>query len=114
VHITSTNRGSNLRPNFSPDGKKIVLESDRLGYSDIWYCDRDGSNCAQLTSLHGAAGTARASPDGHCVAFELRGQEHEEIHVVEVPGGRPRLVPTFSGADSGAPNWSRDGQWIYF
>jgi len=23
-------------------------------------------------------------------------------------------VPTFSGADSGAPNWSRDGQWIYF
>jgi Tol biopolymer transport system component len=23
-------------------------------------------------------------------------------------------VPTFSGADNGAPNWSRDGQWIYF
>ena len=30
------------------------------------------------------------------------------------PGGQPRLVPTFPGADNGAPNWSRDGQWIYF
>jgi hypothetical protein len=23
-------------------------------------------------------------------------------------------VPTFPEADNGAPNWSRDGQWIYF
>jgi Tol biopolymer transport system component/DNA-binding winged helix-turn-helix (wHTH) protein len=114
VRVTSTSRGFNRRPNLSPDGKKIVLESDRLGYSDIWYCDSDGSNCEQLTSLHGTAGTARLSPDGHYVVFEFRRQEHEEIHVVEVPGGRPRLVPTFPGADNGAPNWSRDGQWIYF
>jgi len=34
--------------------------------------------------------------------------------VLELPGGRPRLGPTFPGADNGAPNWSRDGQWIYF
>jgi Tol biopolymer transport system component/DNA-binding winged helix-turn-helix (wHTH) protein len=114
VRVTSTSRGFNWRPSLSPDGKKIALESNRLGYSEIWYCDSDGSNCAQLTSLHGLAGTARVSPDGHYVAFEFRGPEHEEIYVVEVTGGRPRLVPTFSGANNGAPNWSRDGQWIYF
>ena len=114
VRVTSTRRGLNWRPNFSPDGKKVALESDRSGYSDIWYCDSDGSNCAQLTSLHGVAGTARVSPDGHHIAFEFRRREHEEIYVVEVPGGRPRLVPTFPGAEDGAPNWSRDGQWIYF
>jgi len=114
VRVTSTRRGLNWRPNFSPDGKKVALESDRSGYSDIWYCDSDGSNCAQLTSLHGVAGTARVSPDGHHIAFEFRRREHEEIYVVEVPGGRPRLVPTFPGAEDGAPNWSRDGHWIYF
>ena len=114
MRVTSISRGLNRRPNFSPDGKKIALESDRLGYSDIWYCDSDGSNCAQLTSLRGLAGTARVSPDGLHIAFEFRGREHEEIYVVEVPGGRPRLVPTFPGAEDGAPNWSRDGQWIYF
>ncbi len=113
VRVTS-GRGLNWRPSYSSDGKKIALESDRLGYSDIWYCDSDGSNCAQLSSLHGLAGTARISPDGLHTAFEFRRQEHEEIYVVEVPGGRPRLVPTFPGAEDGAPNWSRDGQWIYF
>src|ERR1700737_375527 len=107
-------RGINGRPNFSPDGKKIAFESDRLGYSDIWYCDSDGSNCAQLTSLHGTAGTARWSPDGHYIAFEFQSQHYYQVYVVEVPAGRPRLVPTFPGADNGAPNWSRDGQWIYF
>jgi serine/threonine protein kinase/Tol biopolymer transport system component len=114
VRITSTRRGFNRRPNFSRDGKKVALESDRLGYSDIWYCDSDGSNCVHLTSLHGESGTARWSPDGRFIAFEFRNKEHEEINVVELPGGRPRQVPTFSGADNGAPNWSRDGQWIYF
>ena len=107
-------RGINGRPDFSPDGKKIVFESDRMGYSDIWYCDSDGSNCTQLTSLHGTAGTARWSPDGHYIAFEFQSRHYYQVYVVEVPGGRPRLVPTFPEADNGAPNWSRDGQWIYF
>jgi serine/threonine protein kinase/Tol biopolymer transport system component len=107
-------RGINWRPNFSPDGKKISFESDRMGYSDIWYCESDGSNCTELTSLHGTSGTARWSPDGKYIAFESLRQQFYEIYVVEVPGGQPRLVPTFPGADNGAPNWSRDGQWIYF
>jgi WD40-like Beta Propeller Repeat len=50
----------------------------------------------------------------HYIAFESLSQKYYEIYVVEVPGGQPRLVPTFPGADNGAPNWSRDGQWIYF
>jgi len=107
-------RGQNFRPSFSPDGKKVVFESDRLGNSDIWYCDSDGSNCAQLTSLHGTAGTARWSPDGHHVVFEVQLQHFYEIYVIDLPDGRPRLLPTFPKSDNGAPNWSRDGKWIYF
>jgi Tol biopolymer transport system component/DNA-binding winged helix-turn-helix (wHTH) protein len=107
-------RGANWRPSFSPDGKKIAFDSDRLGYSDIWQCESDGSNCVQLTSLHATSGTARWSPDGHYIAFESQSLNYVEIYVLEVPGGRPRLVPTFPGGDNGAPNWSRDGQWIYF
>jgi Tol biopolymer transport system component/DNA-binding winged helix-turn-helix (wHTH) protein len=107
-------RGLNLRPSFSPDGKKIVFESDRLGYSDIWYCENDGSNCVQLTSLHGISGTARWSPDGHYISFESISQDYYEIYVMEVPSGRPHLVSTFPGVDKGVPNWSRDGKTIYF
>jgi eukaryotic-like serine/threonine-protein kinase len=106
-------RGFIRRPNFSPDGKKVAFESNRMGYSDIWYCDSD-ANCTQLTSIHGQSGTARWSPDGHYIAFESISQHSYAVYVVEVPGGQPHLVPTFSGAENGAPNWSRDGQWIYF
>jgi Tol biopolymer transport system component/DNA-binding winged helix-turn-helix (wHTH) protein len=110
-----TSRGRvNWRPGFSPDGKKLVFESDRLGYSDIWSCDSDGAHCAQLTSLHGTAGTARWSPDGQHVVFEFQSQHFYEIYVLDLHNGQPRLLPTLPKADNGAPNWSRDGTWIYF
>jgi Tol biopolymer transport system component/DNA-binding winged helix-turn-helix (wHTH) protein len=107
-------KGHTARPQFSPDGKRVAFDSDRSGYSEIWACDGDGSNCAQVTSLHGWIANARWSPDSRYIAFEFRPREYSEIGVVEVAGGLPRLIPTFPGADNGAPSWSRDGQWIYF
>jgi Tol biopolymer transport system component len=102
------------RAQLSPDGKRIVFESDRLGYSEIWACDSDGSNCGQLTSLHGIAGAPRWSPDGQYIAFEYRPKEHSEVYLLEAASGVSRLLTTLPGADNGGPNWSRDGKWIYF
>ncbi len=110
LHLT---KGRNWRPNFSPDGKRFAFESV-LGHSEIWACDRDGSNCGQLTSLQGTAGAPRWSPDSHSMAFEFRPKEHSEIYLLEMGGGAPRLLPTLPGADNGGPSWSRDGKWIYF
>jgi Tol biopolymer transport system component/DNA-binding winged helix-turn-helix (wHTH) protein len=107
-------RGSVLRPSYSPDGKKIAFESDRMGYSDIWMCDSDGSNCSQLTALHGQTGTARWSPNGRYISFESIAQDYYQVGVVEVPDGTPHMLTTFPGVNNGAPNWSRDGEWIYF
>ena len=113
--IVISDKGPSLaRPHFSPDGKRIAFESDRLGYADLWTCDSDGSNCSQLTSLHGTAGAATWSPDGRQIAFEFRPKQHSEVYLAEVGGGPPRLLETFPGSDNGGPNWSRDGKWIYF
>ena len=107
-------RGIAWRPSYSPDGKKIAFESDRMGYEDIWMCDSDGSNCSQLTALHGTSGTARWSPNGRYISFESVAQDYYQVGIVELPDGTPRMLTTFPGVNSGAPNWSRDGDWIYF
>ena len=107
-------KGDKMRPELSPDGKKVAFESDRLGFWDIWTCDVNGSRCDQITSLHGTAGRARWSPDGRYIAFEFHPHERSEIYIVEVPGGVPRLLPTIPGSDNLSPSWSRDGKWIYF
>jgi Tol biopolymer transport system component/DNA-binding winged helix-turn-helix (wHTH) protein len=113
--IVISDKGPSLaRPHFSPDGNRIAFESDRLGYADLWTCNSDGSNCGQLTSLHGTAGAVAWSPDGRQFAFEFRPKQHSEVYLAEVEGGPPRLLQTFPGSDNGGPNWSRDGKWIYF
>ncbi len=112
--VSISEKGNKMRPDFSPDGKKIAFESNRLGFWDIWTCDSNGSNCDQVTSLHGTAGRARWSPNGRYIAFEFHPNERSEIYVVEVPGGVPRLLPTIPGADNLSPSWSRDGKWLYF
>jgi len=112
--VVISQKGGNSRPHFSPDGKRIAFESDRLGYTEIWVCDSDGSNCGQMTSLRGTTGAARWSPDGKYIAFEYRPKEHSEVYLLEMASGVPRLLTTSPGADNGGPNWSRDGKWIYF
>jgi len=112
--VSISEKGDKARPDLSPNGKTIAFESNRLGFWDIWTCDNNGSNCAQITSLHGTAGRARWSPNGHYIAFEFHPKERSEIYIVEVPGGVPRLLTTIPGADNLSPGWSRDGKWLYF
>ena len=107
-------KGDKMRPELSPDGKKIAFESNRLGFWDIWTCDVNLAACDQVTSLHGTAGRARWSPDGRSIAFEFHPRERSEIYIAEVPGGMPHLVPTITGADNLSPSWSSDGRWLYF
>lgn len=107
-------KGDKMRPELSPDGKKIAFESNRLGFWDLWTCDLEKGDCNQITSLHGTAGRARWSPDGRYIAFEFHPNEHSEIYIVELPGGVPHLLPTIPGADNLSPSWSRDGKWLYF
>ena len=105
---------SDLRAQFSPDGTRIVFESQRSGTNELWLADRDGRNPVRLTSFNGRfGGTGSWSPDGKSIAYDLRDEGRGDIYVIPVRGGAPVRI-TDDPADDLVPNWSRDGQWIYF
>jgi Tol biopolymer transport system component/DNA-binding winged helix-turn-helix (wHTH) protein len=108
--------GENAGQQLSPDGKKLVFQSDRTGGLDLWVSDRDGQNPIQLTAM-GTAGTPRWSPDGKEIAFDVGlGRDWREaraIFLVNVDGGTPRPLVQDSYSNP-VPSWSRDGDWIYF
>src|SRR5262249_42882385 len=56
--------GSNSRPRWSPDSKRIAYVSDRGGSSQIWLMDPDGANPKQVTNIATEADGHVFSGDG--------------------------------------------------
>jgi Tol biopolymer transport system component/predicted Ser/Thr protein kinase len=108
--IASTRVDAN--PQYSPDGKKIVFYSNRSGNIELWLCEADGSEPAQLVSM-GFSASARWSPDSQHIAFDSNVTGTPQVYVVSARGGRPERI-TNNTANEARPSWSHDGSWIYF
>ena len=105
---------SEVSPQYSPDGKRIVFASDRSGSWEIWVCDSDGQHPLQLTTFkRRLAGSPRWSPDGREIVFDSRADGNSEIYVISAEGGQPRRL-TNDPAEDVVPSFSRDGKWVYF
>jgi eukaryotic-like serine/threonine-protein kinase len=98
-------------PQLSPDGRRVAFISKRMGETEIWVADPDGSNAVQLTSMRGAPATGYPhwSPDGELIVFH----SHRDIYVIPAAGGRARNLTSHPASDS-FPSFARDGKWIYF
>jgi dipeptidyl aminopeptidase/acylaminoacyl peptidase len=64
-----TRGGSDTRPRWSPDGKRIAFLSSRDGEQQVYWITLDGGDANRLTSLSGGADTELWSPDGKWIAF---------------------------------------------
>jgi Tol biopolymer transport system component/tRNA A-37 threonylcarbamoyl transferase component Bud32 len=101
-------------PEWSADGRRILFNSTRSGYSEIWVCDSDGSNPRQLTSLEDPLTLGGGwSPDGRQIAFMSPKEGSSDLYVVDAAGGIPHRLTTDSW-NEWAPGWSRDERWIRF
>ena len=115
-------------PSWSPDGRRIVFESDRKGNPDIYVMDADGSRVTQLTrdlfarlylSRSPADGHPVWSPDGSRIAF-VSGRDNvmmtymdTNIYVMASDGSNVVQL-TGRGAEEGMPSWSPNGKQIAY
>jgi Tol biopolymer transport system component len=99
-------------PQFSPDGLRVAFISNRSGSQQIWIAAADGSNPHKITSLDGPeCGSARWSPDGERIVFHVEESAGQyAIYAIDGGGGTAHKIID----DGFAPDWSRDGNWMYF
>ena len=61
--------GTNNRPRWTPDGKRLYFVSDRSNGSQIWSMEPNGADAKQITKLPTEADSVTLSPDGAWILF---------------------------------------------
>ena len=101
-------------PMLSPDGTRLLFQSDRTGDWEIYTVKPDGTDLVRLTTSPGADAGPVWSPDGKRIAFASeRDAGDSEIYVMNADGSGVRRLTKQPGDDS-HPHWSPDGSRIVF
>ncbi|MBV9181954.1 MAG: PD40 domain-containing protein [Acidobacteria bacterium] len=99
-------------PQYSPDGTKIIFESNRSGSHEIWIVDADGSNPVQLTSFNGPqTGAPSWCSDGHRIAFDSRVSGKSAIYQEDINERLAHEVKS-NVQNLALPTWSEDCKWL--
>ncbi len=110
-----------IQPTFSPDGKEMILVSNRgisLGSGAIWRAPVEVNAMSKATPIHREETLYRTrpqwSPDGTRILYSShRGSQYNNLYVLPVKGGEPYQL-TFGDWDRFEPRWSPDGEWIVY
>lgn len=107
-------RTTDLEPAVSPDGTKVVFQSNRGGYTDLYVMDADGSDVRQLTHDTTQDWGPMWSPDGTKIAWSSNFDGDDDIYVMNADGtGRQNVTQGFNSGEY-EPTWSPDGTKIAF
>ncbi len=120
AHRVTDDGGNDDWPAWSPDGKRIVFQSDRSGNEDIWIINADATGLVQLTHNPKADRHPNWSPDGKKIAFSSNRSGNEEVWVIDVAAALASsddsmaVNLTQSPGRDRYPFWSPDGKQLTF
>ena len=103
----------NAYPNPSPDGERVVFQSNRSDRWELYVMNIDGSGFTKLTDRPGDNVTPAWSPDGKLIAFAASPGGNSDIYIMKSDGSDLRRLTEYPGDDS-HPHWSADGSRIIF
>ena len=103
----------NAFPAWSPDGSKIVFQSNRTGEWHLYVMNPDGSAVVDLTPGMTDCRNPSFSPDGSAIVFYSAMAGNDDIYVMNSDGSGIRNLTNHPARDI-HPHWSPDGKRIVF
>ena len=99
-------------PSFSPDGGRLVFNSDRGGAPQLYVMSSDGSGAARISFGSGRYTSPVWSPAGDFIAFTKQTGNTFHIGVMRPDGSDERLLTSSYLDDS--PTWAPNGRVLMF
>src|SRR5260370_8804399 len=105
----TTDEGTWLSLDVSPDGKTIVFEL--LG--DLYTLPIEGGQAKPLTKGMAFDSQPRYSPDGQWIAFISDRDGADDLYIMKADGsGEPKQLSKDQAAEFVSPAWTPDGQYV--
>ena len=99
-------------PSYSPDGSKIVFESDRGGKQQLYVMSANGGAAQRISFGTGRYSTPVWSPRGDLIAFTKQAGGKFLIGVMKTDGSKERILT--EGFHNEGPTWAPNGRVLMF
>ena len=114
LHFRNPPAPTNITPEFTPDGKRILFSSTQSGYAQIYSADLEGNDLQRITNTMALDVSPRVNPkNGKDVLFISDRSGAQQLWRMNIDGGDPDMLTDDEGQVAN-PSWRPDGQMIAF